>query len=170
MSFPPPGPEAPTPALATPERQQDCPACRAEMVLHTLKPTVRGCAWVCDACNNAAHAYTRQEMMEQVMRKFFHIPVRPEPCEIPAGFRVFIEHKGEGTDSPEEELAARFVEEHVQVTGRLPSVGKPVFIRPPGVDYREMALPMHKVVRIDEGEGALRPTSLSFERTTLLLW
>lgn len=84
------------------------------------------------------------------MRRVFKIPENPKSCEVPQGFRVYMEHFG--PDAEEKEVDRRSVVEHANITGSLPVVGKPLFVRPPGATHPGLAVPFGKVTRIEQEE------------------
>jgi hypothetical protein len=87
-------------------------------------------------------------MMEVVMRKVFGVPKKPAQVDIPKTLKVYLEHHG--PDNKEKEASKRSVEQHVQITGALPVVGKPLFAMPAGASHPELAIPYGKVVRITQ--------------------
>jgi len=87
-------------------------------------------------------------MMEVVMRNVFKIPEDPKTCEVPATFRVYMEHFGPEAD--EKEMDMRAVKEHASITGTLPTVGKPMFTRPKGATHPGLAIPFGLVTRVEQ--------------------
>jgi len=94
------------------------------------------------------HAFDHVQMMELVMRDVFKIPENPQACDVPAGFKVFMEHFGQ--DAKEKEVAREAVELHASITGQLPIVGKPMFTRPQGATHPGLAVPYGKVTRVEQ--------------------
>jgi hypothetical protein len=87
-------------------------------------------------------------MMELVMRKVFNIPETPKHCEVPEGFKAYMEHFG--PDADEKEVSEMNLKEHVSITGELPVVGKPLFVRPPDATHPGLAIPYGKVTRVEQ--------------------
>jgi len=115
---------------------------------HKLVPSKGGCSWQCQACKHTIHAFTHVQMMEVVMREVFKIPEEPKHCDVPEGFKVFMEHFGPDADEKEVDSAA--VKVHASITGKLPEVGKPMFTRPQGATHPGLAVPFGKVTRVEQ--------------------
>jgi hypothetical protein len=65
--------------------------------------------------------------------------------EIPTGLTVYLKYYGEG--ATESEASEPMVKRHIQLTGKLPVVGEPLFTAP-RLDFPAMAVPYGEVVRI----------------------
>ena len=113
-----------------------------------LIPSKTGSSWQCQACKNLIHAFTPVQMMEVVMRNVFKLPEKPKACEVPQGFRVFMEHFG--PDADEKEVDAAAVKLHASITGQLPVVGKPMFTRPKEATHPGLAVPFGMVTRVEK--------------------
>lgn len=124
-----------------------CLKCAAD-TSQSLVPSASGCSWQCEACSNQIHAYSHAEMANVVTTKVFGIPTSPKPCGIPESLKVYMEHHG--PDAEEKEVDTNVVKEHVSITGSLPKVGKPLFVKPRGLDHPVLAVPFGKVTRIEQ--------------------
>ena len=123
-----------------------CPGCN-HLTPQELVPLVDSSGWKCQECNGITTVYTLEEMAAVVQSHFFKLPEKVEmppiePC------RVFIERHGLG----EAEVLPEAILEHVQLTGKLPAVGHPLFTSPVKGN-KLFALPYGKVVRIEEAPG-----------------
>lgn len=79
------------------------------------------------------------------MRKVFKLPDQPAEVQVPEGIRVFLEHHGE--ELGEMEADGLSVKYHIELTGQLPIVGKPLYA--PVAGQRAFALPYGKVTRLE---------------------
>ena len=113
---------------------------------HKLVPSKKGASWQCSSCNTEVLGYTHEDMRKIVQEKFFNLKNNPVKIDVPEGLKVFLKHHGEGPD--EMEAAQHSVNTHVEITGELPKVGKPMFAKPQGA-HPMMAIPFGEVVRIE---------------------
>ena len=111
-----------------------------------LIPSTFGCDWQCSVCNNTLHAFAFKDMVQLVQKHVFKLPDKPALIPIP-NIKVFLKSDvpTDVTTDTESELDSRAVKQHVEITGRLPVVGKPMYANRHG-----LSIPYGEVVRIEE--------------------
>ena len=110
-----------------------------------LQVTKSGCGFFCQKCNHLSKSFSLDEMARTVQKQVFKIDTSPSTVETP-NWRVFI--KRHGIEVEEAEVSSDAIREHIDITGCLPVVGKPLFTSPLRGN-KLFAIPYGKVVRIE---------------------
>lgn len=88
-------------------------------------------------------------MVQIVNKKLFNLPDKPAPVSIDKikNIKVFLKSELPADVTLDKELEAdkRAIQQHVEMTGQLPKVGKPMYAKCDG-----MPVPYGEVVRIEE--------------------
>lgn len=129
------------------EKTFRCSTCKKDTA-HTLEPIPTGAEWVCTDCKSVLTKYSRDDMQRVVFavaKALGGATTAPTHSDLPdtTDLRVFIE----GASGPVE-LDPRFVQRHVELVGKLPRVGEPLYTSYPGLPAPFSVVPYGKVVRL----------------------
>jgi len=128
-------------------RTMPCLKCAANTT-HTLTPSDKGASWQCTICANQVLGYTREDMMKIVSERIFGVPEDPKTIDVPEDLKVYIEYSTDESMAKEALVDSRTVKSHIEVTGQIPKVGKPLMHKVPGAP-KQVAIPFGKVVRVE---------------------
>lgn len=118
---------------------------------HKLISYDKGAAWQCVSCKNYIHAYTFEEMtnfVAQAFQSLFRSENNNSDMSTDFKGKVFLKHYG--PDAEEKEASQHTIKEHIQITGRKPEVGQPLFARASSKEHLSTAVPFGEVVRVEE--------------------